>query len=466
MSQMGLGRAPGVLVHQAGRAGAYVFTGSQTPHDPDTGLLVQSLEDITEADRRRLSTGILFIDVQADRVCAQCWRALQNLRAALVSAGSDWSRIVYLRVYVRDITDEPTVRRVMSAMLGAELPAGEIVGATNAGASEDIDVQFDAIALANDTADEHHNVEVPHLAAVTAPFAPATRGGGLLFTSMMPGIDPGTGDLVDRIDRLNAEDTALAGQGGPYTRHVEPFVAQHFAMWRNFSAVLAAAGLQESDVIYYKTWLRRSMREVSHAYLTDVFARIVGSLFCFTRFPTAALRYPGALVEGRLVALIPQSGFRKSVKVPAHGISNFYIGTIEAGPLVITAGEVPIDTAARRVIERASDLDDDMRLLAYGRIHREPPIMAQAHYVYGLLEKALAAHGLGFEDVVHQSVYLSDAADFPALERMACLRYGDRLPSTSIIPIVGASPFAATRVEIEVTAAVRTSDSRSSVSLA
>ena len=450
MSPTGTARYP--LADQARRAGDYVFTGSQTPHDPDTGTLVMRLADLPDAERRTLATGILFIDVQSDRIRAQCWRALQNLRAVLAAAGSDWSRIIYLRVYLRDITDEPTVREVITKLLGADLSAGEIVGATNSGASEDIDVQFDAVALSNDATCERRNIDIPHLAAITAPFAAATRAGAFLFTSMIPGIHPETGEPVNRLSQLEIHDAALAKEAGPYTPHVESFVAQHFAMWRIFNSILKAAGLQESDIIYYKTWLRRSMREVSHAYLTDIFSKIAGGLFCFTRFPVAALRRPGTLVEGRIIALIPQAGAPKVIKVPPHGISTFYIGTIEAGPLVITAGEVPIDTAARRVIEKASDLSDEMRRLAYGRIHREPPIMAQADYIYGLLGKALVAHNVGFGDIVHQSVYLTDASDFTALERMACLRFGQKLPPTSIIPILGASPFTATRVEIEITA--------------
>jgi enamine deaminase RidA (YjgF/YER057c/UK114 family) len=455
LKQRDAGISRGALIEHAGRAGEYVFTGSQTPHDPDTGALITSLSEIPDEVRKNLETGMLFIDAQSDRIRAQCWRALQNLSTALESANSALSRIVYLRVFLRDITDEPTVRSVLVKLLGTDLSAGEIVGATNAGASDEIDVQFDAIALSSDGKAERRNIPVPSLAPFTAPFAPATQAGILLFTSMIAGLDVRTGNLVERIDQLESDDALLARQGGPYTRRVETFVAQHFAMWRNFRSVLKAAGLTTSDILYYKTWLRRSMREVSHAYLTDVFAKIAGGLFCFTRFPVAELRWPGGLVEGRVVALMAQSGIRRLIKVPPHGISKFYIGAIEAGPLVITAGEVPIDTAAGRVVEKATDLKDDMRRLAYGRVHREPPIMAQADYVYGLLEKALAAHGICFEDVVHQSIYLADAADFPALERMACLRYGQRLPATSIVPIVGASPFTATRVEIEVTAAVR-----------
>src|SRR5262245_50840379 len=104
------------LADQARRAGDFVFTGSQTPHDPDTGALITSMRDLPNDARRALSTGVLFIDVQSDRIRAQCWRVVQNLQAALASVGSDLSRIVYLRVYIRDVTDEPTVREVLKIL--------------------------------------------------------------------------------------------------------------------------------------------------------------------------------------------------------------------------------------------------------------------------------------------------------------------------------------------------------------
>jgi enamine deaminase RidA (YjgF/YER057c/UK114 family) len=55
-------------------------------------------------------------------------------------------------------------------------------------------------------------------------------------------------------------------------------------------------------------------------------------------------------------------------------------------------------------------------------------------------------------DVLHQTVYLVEPAHFPALERIATLHYGVRLPPTTLVPIRGASPFAGTLLEIEVTA--------------
>ena len=316
---------------------------------------------------------------------------------------------------------------------------------------------MDGIAISPDSGVVRRIVHFPELASFTSPFAVATRAGQLLFTSCIAGVNPATGELVSKLSDLSPDDRNRASSIDPLTPYVEPFVAQHFAMWHCLRLILAVENMSEASIFYYKTWLRRSMRDVSHAYLTDIFARLAGTEFCFTRFPVAALRIPGALVEGRFVALSSEGAARKIVKVPPHGISSFYVGTVQIGNIVMTAGEVPIDTEAQRVITHATELPGEMRRLQLGRVHKELPIMAQADYIYGLLEKALATHGAGLDDVVHQSVYMVDVAEYPALERIAALRFGSRLPATSCIPIVGASPFIDTRLEVEVTAQVASS---------
>src|SRR5215204_4530651 len=116
---------------QTGTAGDFVFTATQTPHDPNSGKRISTLQEAPESVRAALRTGVLFIDVQSDRVRAQCWRVVENLRLALLSQGSDLDQLVYLRVYLRDITDEPTVRSALAKLIPSDIPAGELVGATN-----------------------------------------------------------------------------------------------------------------------------------------------------------------------------------------------------------------------------------------------------------------------------------------------------------------------------------------------
>jgi hypothetical protein len=104
---------------------------------------------------------------------------------------------------------------------------------------------------------------------------------------------------------------------------------------------------------------------------------------------------------------------------------------------------------------RAADLDDDLRCLNFGRVHAEYPLMAQAHCVYRLIGTRLRATAAKCRMSCIRRVTWSSPPIFPALERVATLHYGVRLPPTTLVPIRGASPFPETLLEIEVTAHAR-----------
>jgi len=54
------------------------------------------------------------------------------------------------------------------------------------------------------------------------------------------------------------------------------------------------------------------------------------------------------------------------------------------------------------------------------------------------------------EDVVHQSVYMVNPADYPVVESVANIFYGSKLPPTTVIPVLAASPFPSPRVPLEI----------------
>ena len=127
---------------------------------------------------------------------------------------------------------------------------------------------------------------------------------------------------------------------------------------------------------------------------------------------------------------------------------------MRGGPLGFTCGEVPIDVTTPKVINSFEDLDDEGRLLSFARIHIDNPIQAKAWFVYKKIGSYLAEHGASFADVVHQTVFMHYPADYPALERVATLFFGRKVPPTSIIPIKDTSPYQEAKLEIEVIAAV------------
>lgn len=454
---VGPGLGLGGSTSQGTRVGDWLFLGSQTPHDPASGELVTRIEAVPDELRRRVETGMVIADVPERRIRAQTWRCLRNLQLLLEASGSSLEHLVHLRLFLRDMRDATSAIQVLRAMV-RDLPSTSVVGATGEGVDERIDVQVDAVALAADGATERVNLHLPELEALTAPFPAATRAGQLLFTTPVAGVGPRSGALVTRIADLEPDDRALAGEVA--TPRDESLVAQHLALWRNVRRILDSQGVPFENVLHQNGWLRISMRDF--VPVARVRSRLFGSgpgRTAATSFPVSGTRRDDAAFEYSVIAVIPSSApstlhpapWTKQIKAPSHGVGPYYLAAVQAGPFVLTAGEVPINAAVPKHVDTAADLDldDELRLLQYGRAHRERPIMAQAHYVYRLLFEALEAYGCGPRDVVHQTVYMVDAADFPALERIATLSFGPRLPPTTLVPILGTSPFAEARLEIE-----------------
>jgi 2-iminobutanoate/2-iminopropanoate deaminase len=108
---------------QAVRAGEFVFTAGQIGADPSTGAL-------------------------ADGVAAQADRALRNLAAVLLAAGTDLGHVVKATIFLTDMADFTTVNEVYAGYLSAPFPARSTVAvsALPKGALVEIEV----VALAAD----------------------------------------------------------------------------------------------------------------------------------------------------------------------------------------------------------------------------------------------------------------------------------------------------------------------------
>jgi enamine deaminase RidA (YjgF/YER057c/UK114 family) len=197
--------------------------------------------------------------------------------------------------------------------------------------------------------------------------------------------------------------------------------------------------------------MRRPMSVFADGSVTRSIMEHTGD-YLLTCFPTSGVRTVGAELEGRIVAILPESGLRKEVRLPLHGISNSYFGAIAVGPYLFAAGEVPVDTDKATLVDRATLLEPPRNRANFGKPYEEPSAQPQTHYIYSLYEKTLAIYGADLSRAVHQTLYLSDVADGPALEGVIAERFPGGAPATTIVPILGASPFAAARLELELTA--------------
>ena len=105
-----------------------------------------------------------------------------------------------------------------------------------------------------------------------------------------------------------------------------------------------------------------------------------------------------------------------------------------AGDLLYLSGQTPIDPATARLI------DGD--------------VQAQTHRVFDNLEGALRDAGLTMDDVIKCNVYLTDMANFAAMNAAYGARFAAPFPARTTVAVAGL-PLGAS-VEIELVALRRT----------
>ena len=115
-------RAPKAIgpYSQAVRANGFLFTAGQVALDPDRGELV------------------------AGGIAEQTTRALENLRAVLAAAGSDFSQVVKTTVFLVDMADFSAMNEVYSRAFGDHRPARSTVAV--AGLPRGARVEIEVIA--------------------------------------------------------------------------------------------------------------------------------------------------------------------------------------------------------------------------------------------------------------------------------------------------------------------------------
>jgi len=107
-----------------------------------------------------------------------------------------------------------------------------------------------------------------------------------------------------------------------------------------------------------------------------------------------------------------------------------YSQAVSRSRTVYTSGQIPLDPATGKLVEGSFD--------------------AMVERVFDNLEAVLASAGLSFSDVLKVNVFLTDMANFAALNGIYAKRMGDHKPARSTIQ-VAALPMGAL-VEIDMTA--------------
>jgi len=431
--------------------GDFLFVGAQTPANPETGELAFHYEEMPPDLVACICTGMLMVDIPNERIAVQTWRILANLQIALGSTAFD--RVVHQRFFLRDIRDVAALERVIVAVMGKVLPSTTIVEVASEGTNSGISVYADFIALSPTTTYARSSVSIPELDPLTEPFPLATRAGQYIFTTPIAGVDLDVGTVVSTFRQLDRDEQHLGDP--PYTRQGESIAAQQVMVFRHIERILQSQGSSLAWQLRQNGWLRVGMREFGPA--SQVRKRLFsgGNTAPLTSVQVSGLRHLDAHFEYGVIALVPPQGkadhVRRLLDNP-HGIASYYVGAASCGPYVMTAGEVPVDTSAPRVIQRFADLEGPARMLGYGRIDEPMPVVAQAHFVYSQLQKCVSSLGSSMRSVIHQTVFMTQPSDYLAVERVATLYFGATLPASTLIPILSTSPYSAAEIEIEVVA--------------
>lgn len=121
---------------------------------------------------------------------------------------------------------------------------------------------------------------------------------------------------------------------------------------------------------------------------------------------------------------------RKAFSSPGAVAIGPYSHAVEAGELLYLSGQTPLDPATGRLVEGDAG--------------------AQAARCLENLFQVLAAAGLGPDDVVKVNVFLTDMADFAAMNAAYAARFSAPYPARTTVG-VASLPLGA-RVEIELVA--------------
>jgi enamine deaminase RidA (YjgF/YER057c/UK114 family) len=446
------GRGRSALIERAGARvplasltpDGWLHTGTITPHRLDDGCLVSTFADLPGAAVRDLRRGV-FRDICGERVRVQAWQAATNLQA-LLAMSSPAASAVRLRVYLRSIVDAQFALETLGQVLGPKLPSIQVVEGAHAAVDSQLAVWIDAVGYAGQVTP----VRVPMLDAFTAPFPAGTIAGGILMTSMFPGMDPQSmrppRSQLDLDDQSRALISALA----PVCPRSMDFLCQQAQMARNLQLVFKEADVPLEGCVHLHYWSGVSMRQMGNATLTRAMDRVFGD-YAITSFPPSSLRFPGSLAEGSMTAATSMRS--KAVRIPRDSLTGAYVAGAQAGSLLFTAGEVPLDRANGAIAFNDSLLPESLRGHSIGSLPNAAAGI-KAAYIYTLLQSTLAAYGCSLQDVVRQDLFLADLQDAWLVEQVAASIYGGRLPPTCVTPILEASPHPLSRMEIELTCSV------------
>ncbi len=232
-------------------------------------------------------------------------------------------------------------------------------------------------------------------------------------------------------------------QGYPVVDHCEGQVsASAWGAHETLERVLAAAGSDNSQILRQHVWQKDKRFFPAYEQARRVWQPVPSpsSGLGVGHIPGEGVHWIGLDAIAAAPGQDPVFGAREVIAAVDQAqlpSASHYSQAVRSGPLVFTAGHIPIKTSepGKPVVRGFDDVAAEGRALATGRSHpdsRDGPIAAQTWYVYEELKALLARAGLGLDDVVLATVYLADVRDFPVFHRVHRQSFGAHEPALAV----------------------------------
>ena len=436
-------------VPAARKAGPLLFLSSVLPVSPESGRVVRNTEDLPESVTLR---GEAYVTSRwQGPIKAQTWMIYENLTSVLAEEGCSLADVVRQRIFVRDVKDTYAMEETMLSFFPEEKPCTWIAGMGGVGFNPDVLVQVDIVACrSSDGEVGKETITLPELARVTSPYPNAVKVGDLIFLGAFMGAKASDGRLVKSLDELGDEAEWLKlthdGRGDSQT---EAMRAQQWLIVDHMKRVLEHLGGDLSDLLRIFRWFGGLLKDRVVAIGHNIFGEPRSKTPASTGFTIAN---PSVIEDCKIIAdgiaLSPGTNQKKMIGSEEPTMEYCNVVT-RGGPYCFISGSLAMDTAKHSVVRSLADLGPRGLLLKQHMIHGKERAVAQAWRTYANVDAALKEVGSGLDKVVHQNIFLSDASDYLAVERVAEIVFEEGPPPTTIIPVDGIGPDPDILMEIE-----------------
>jgi enamine deaminase RidA (YjgF/YER057c/UK114 family) len=308
-------------------------------------------------------------------------QALENIKTVAESAGLTLDNVVYVQVYLTDMSSYAAMNRVFGEYFSKIPPARAVLGVTTL---PDPPVQINAVAVRNL---EGRKAVHPANFPTAEPASPGILTHDRLFISSMAGIDPATGKVPD--DPAVQVDLALDGM----------------------QAVVKAAGLEMSNVVFVNPYLT-----------SDIPSRIMNEHY--------AKRFEFGNTPGR--ATIQVTSLPGGAHIEYTGVA---VRALQQRKAVRPKNMPPSPTASPCVFA-----GDTLYCSAKSGFIPGPhggvygaTVQQQARQTMRNLLDNLEEAGMDFSDVVSTTVYLDNLADTSSFNEVYGQYFGPVVPASTTV---------------------------------